>query len=923
MYRITQDYKGFIWIITDKGISKFDGKTFKNFTVKDGLPSNDIWSIRITPDNKIWYFSKANKLGYILNDKVYAFSSKKKKVLYPRAILQAKDSIIFNDGISSFALKDSIWETTLNLTLKNKITPTLKIIHPIIHSTGINNSRDSIFFYKKNKEKKLSTDSKVLNTISEHGQINDSLYINIGAHNYFIENFNKEEVYSFSYTSQNLPHNLKYFRYHNVNNQVQFTGMNFISYLGEKGVLKNTVSIPKNLNAHFSFIDNMGNIWSATFNKGVFMLPKEKQQVKTVGKNKKVQRLKLIKDNIYASIYKEGFFKIIDTLQPIIKNNGFQYSVTHITSLQTTFFSSEYNIFSYKNDKITKLNTPHETLGRNTFARKIIAFNGFLYGNNSFGIRKINSKKFTTEKEYQLNGASSFSKTTSQLFIGNQAGLFRLKNDSIVKLNSNKLFNKPVLSQVNLNNTFTVIGTDGFGAYITDGNTAIFINKTTDLSVQNIFIDSNKSIWLATQKGIYKVIKNKKTYTILHSYFESDGLLSNNTNSVVKKNDSLYVATDLGISILDLKQRRTNQLQGLYIKSIIVNTKNYITDSISIPYKNNNYTTVSFGAINYGSQQNLTYQYKLEPIHNKWITTNTPEINFTDLKPNTYHLELKVTNHQENEILKTVVIVITPLWWQTLWCKIGLFLFISFGIILFNRWTKQSIKESTRKNILKKQKDIEYQLYALRSQMNPHFVFNSLNAIQYFMTKNEMELSEKYLVKFSRLIRMFFDYSREKNITLEQEILLLKSYLEIEKMRFGDDFKFNFNIDESLNLDTKIPTMLLQPIVENAVNHGLFHKNGKGFIDISLKKSPFKNEFIIAIKDNGVGFLKSKEIQKKSIKKHTSRSTLIIADKIKLINESLEWHISQETIDLKGKNSSGTLVLLTFKKIKYDRSNIN
>jgi len=924
VYRITQDYDGFIWIITDKGISKFDGENFKNFTIKEGLPSNDIWNIRITPDNKIWYFSKANKLGYILNNKVFSFSSKTNKVMYPRTILQSKNTISFNDGINYLNLKDSIWKTTPNKFLKGDVFSSIqKVINTNTTHHTINRTNDSLILYSKEKETKHKINKNLFKTLYEHGQINDSLYINIGRNNYLIENFNTKQITSFSYISQNLAKEKKYFRFHNVNNKIQLTGADFVGYLGKKYSIKDIIHIPKKLNSHFSFIDKTGNIWSATFNKGIFMLPKEKQLVKILAKNKKIQFLKKVQNKLYAGIYKEGFFQINQKTHLVIKNKHFQYSITPIDTLKTTFFSSEYDVYSYNSNKKTLINIPIERHNKNEFARKLIDFKGFLYGNNSFGIRKINIEKLTTEKIYKLNGVTSFSKTKIKLFTGNQSGLFLFKNDNFIKLNKHSLFDKPILCQNQLNSNYIIVGTDGYGAYITNGEDLIKVKNTEKYNVQDIFIEKNKNIWLATQKGVHKVIKYLEKYIITKSFYKSDGLLSNNINCITVKNDSLYTGTDNGISVISLQQAPINQLQKIHIKSLLLNDISYKTDTISTSYKSNGLLAVSFGSINYSDQQNLIYQYKLEPIQNNWITTNTTELNFTTLKPDTYSLHLKVNNHHKHKEIKTITIKINPLWWQTTWFKIGVFLLLVFCVYLFNKWTKYTVEKATRKNILKKQKDIEYELYALRSQMNPHFVFNSLNAIQYYITKNEIELSEKYLVKFSRLIRMFFDFSREKNITLEQEMLLLKSYLEIEKMRFGDDFKFNINVDKSLNIETKIPTMLLQPIVENAVNHGLFHKNGDGTIDISVKKSTFKNEFIIAIKDNGVGLKKSKEIQKNSIKKHTSRSTLIIANKIKLINKSLQWHITQEVIDLETKNTSGTLVLLTFKEIKNDKSNIS
>ena len=921
VYRITQDYNGFIWFITDKGISKFDGKTFKNFIIKDGLPSNDVWQIKITPDNKIWFFSKSNKLGYIFNDKVRSFGSKNNNVFFPRTILQSQNTIYFNNGNNLNLLKDSIWISLTNPHCKKTNLDKQKVIHSIINYHGID--KNNVYFYKKNNIKVFPIKKGIYNTISEHGQINDSLYSSTSKKHYVIENFNSEKVYTIPYTSQGLSENLKHFRLHNVNNHIQVTGMNFVSSLGRKGILNNLIHIPKKLNSHFSFIDRIGNIWSATFNKGVFLLPKEKQHTKILAENKKIQHLKLINNNLYASIYKEGFFKINNTIHPIIKNNCFQYSISNLKKSNTIIFSSEYHLYKYKNNETAVIKNKEMVSFKNTLARKIINYKDFLYGNNAFGFSKINPSNFNIIKQYQLYGINSFSKTKNNLFIANPSGLYILKNDSVKKLQSKEIFNKPILMQANYTDSKIIVGTDGNGAYITDGKTVSFIKNSSNLSVQSTFVDSKKNIWLATSKGVHKVIKEHNKYKIRQSFYESDGLISNKINSIVIKRDSLYAATDIGISVLPLLKEEINQLQKLYIKSITVNNQKFKGDSIQFPYKNNNILSISFGAINFSNQQNLKYQYSLNPIQKKWTATSTPQINFNDLQPNTYLLKLKVINHHKKERNKTILIKITPLWYQTWSFKILIFIIICITLFYFDKWSRKKILEQVTKEGQAQQKAAEHELHALRSQMNPHFVFNSLNAIQYYMTKNRLDLSEKYLIKFSRLIRMFFDSSGEQFITLEQEIQLLKSYLEIEKMRFEEDFEFHFIIDKSINLDTKIPTMLLQPIVENAVNHGIFHLKAKGVIEITIKNAGIKNEFIIIIKDNGIGIKMAKEIKANSIKKHVSKSTKIIIDRIALINQSLEWFITQETIDLTNKNKSGTAVILTFKKIKNDESNIS
>ncbi|SED16973.1 Y_Y_Y domain-containing protein [Tenacibaculum sp. MAR_2009_124] len=917
VYRITQDYEGFIWFITDKGMVKYDGKTFKTFTTKNGLPTNDIWNIRITPDNKVWYFSKSNKLGYIKNDSVYAFATKTNKTLYPRAIFQVKNKVGFNDGIFHYTLKDSLWKATKNLISNNERYSKQKVIHPTIRFHSVGKKGNNIVFYKEKNKKIFPIEKEILETTSENGQINDSLYISIAKQHYVIENFNSEKIHTHTYASQNLPRNLKYFRFHNVNNHIQLTGMNFVSYLDVNGRLKNTVSIPEKRNSHFSFVDKTGNIWSATFNKGVFMLPKEKQQLQILGEGKKIQQLKYIEDKIYAGVYKEGFFILEDNnLRSLIKNSGFQYGINYIDTLKTTFFSSEYDVYSYKNKTIkkVKVSTPKYEHFKNEFARKLIGFKGVLYGNNSFGVHKINSKNFIVEKEYKLFGVSSFSKTNTQLFIGNQSGLYSLQNDVFFKLEKHSLFQKPILFQTQFNNNYTVVGTDGFGAYFTDGKEVMFIDNSENLSVQNIFINTDKSVWLATEKGVHKAIKQENGYQITQSFFETDGLLSNKTNSVTVKNDSLFVATDIGVSVISLRRKPINQLQKLYIKALTASGISYKGDTISFPYKENSSLNISFGAVNYSNQKNLRYQYKLNPIQKKWIHTNTSEINFSQLAPKTYRLHLKVSNHKQQSITKVITLIVLPLWYQTYWFKgTAFFVFLVFLYFLY-QWNKKRIEEKSKQEVKVKQQLVEQELYALRSQMNPHFVFNSLNAIQYYITKNEIDLSEKYLVKFSKLIRMFFDFSAEKTITLQQEIDLLNGYLEIEKMRFGDGLNYQFIIDKSINLKTSIPTMLLQPILENAVNHGVFHNNRKGNIIIYIENIT-KNEFKITIEDDGVGFKKAQEIKENSIKKHTSKSTKIMKDRIALINQSKKWKVVKKIVHLNNNKITGTSVTLTFKML--------
>ncbi|PKG53407.1 sensor histidine kinase [Olleya sp. 1-3] len=234
---------------------------------------------------------------------------------------------------------------------------------------------------------------------------------------------------------------------------------------------------------------------------------------------------------------------------------------------------------------------------------------------------------------------------------------------------------------------------------------------------------------------------------------------------------------------------------------------------------------------------------------------------------------------------------------------------------VFNNRKNKLIQEQLETKLNNQKRQHELELNALRAQMNPHFVHNSLNAIQYYIQLNEVEKSEDYLSKFSKLMRQFFEYSRKERISVAHEISLLKNYLDIEKLRFEDDFDFQLNIDKALDTqDLFLPPMILQPIVENAINHGIFHKKGKGEVSIdfvSINDYSFKVE----ITDDGIGINKSKLMNAKKKQTHTEHSSFVLEERLTLLKDSKHWDVAftiQDRADTSDK--TGTKVTLIFKE---------
>lgn len=191
---------------------------------------------------------------------------------------------------------------------------------------------------------------------------------------------------------------------------------------------------------------------------------------------------------------------------------------------------------------------------------------------------------------------------------------------------------------------------------------------------------------------------------------------------------------------------------------------------------------------------------------------------------------------------------------------------------------------------LAEKKIAELEVRTLQMQMNPHFIFNALNSIQSFIINNDPLAANEYLSNFSNLMRLLLDSSRNKYVSIESELKLIKLYIQVEKSRFPKTFDYEIVIDPSLNLNTEIPTMIIQPFIENAINHGLRNKAEKGFLSIQLLEK--ENSLIALVQDDGIGLEKSLELQKKMKHGYKSQALQITEERIQIYNTNNQGKMS-------------------------------
>lgn len=253
------------------------------------------------------------------------------------------------------------------------------------------------------------------------------------------------------------------------------------------------------------------------------------------------------------------------------------------------------------------------------------------------------------------------------------------------------------------------------------------------------------------------------------------------------------------------------------------------------------------------------------------------------------------------------------------WFFITGLLIIAIASIIFYRSLalkrKNEKLKSEHEQAILKNHAAELEMQALRAQMNPHFIFNCLSSINRFILKNETEAASDYLTKFSRLIRMVLNNSKQSFITLEDELEMLRLYMDMERLRFKNSFDYSITFTNSIDIDNIfVPPLLLQPFVENAIWHGLMHKQGAGRLEITLSTSGKILTCIIS--DNGVGREKSAMLKSKSSSKEKSMGMRLTSERLALLNRNSEEKTNFHFEDISDENGNvaGTKVIL---KLNY------
>ncbi len=909
IYDITQDREGFIWISSEGGLCRFDGNQFEKDPIAQGLVA-EVVELEVDSKGNLWLIDLVANVGcydgenYIIKRKgtspyiqfvnykedklgndwflsegkvVVEIHSEEGKeihqILYERKDLERCESMVVGADSSMYLISNVGIGHFENYQLEFR-----PFAQPFISlpANGITYEKDLLFSLR--------------NKLYRYDLEKDSLFT---AFDEFKDQINSEIIHMFYHD-------------HNLWIATRTEGLFFVkdAHLPNPKLNRLLDGIIVGSIHH----DQHGGYWLGTEGNGLYYLPDLNTQILP---NKNIGTILTAVDTDSSGLiilgYDDGLFKIFDENYQLLKEEYLGNDEERVYEITTN--PAQRKIF-LATKKLWEIDTTFQvqTLNKSMYLKAIrYGEIGRLWvgASSVAGVYEEDGtfRRLLNERTYAVEPAG-----LNSAWFGTTKGLYHYA-DGAMKFIEDSLLQQEI-QDIHLAEDSTLwVATLTGGLFLYKNGQIIHHfhagNGLESNHCRKILLD-DKFAWIATGLGVNQI--NLKDFSSIFSIGKDEGLPSIEVNDIAKNKDRIFVATNKGLAIFRDTSSFLELPVKLYLSSVKIQEKDTaIVEEYDLTYEQNN-IKIEFAGIALRHAKELNYEYQMEGIDEDWVSTRLGVAQYPSLPSGEYVFRVRAqTRNTFWSDEKVLTFRISKAYWEEWWFYLGIVLIAAALGAIFVR---AIIEDSQRRNEIQ-EKLKNSQLVALRARMNPHFLFNALNSIQELIIRDDKRSANRYLSQFSRLMRGTLNMSDKDEVALQNEIESLELYLSLEALRFEKDFEYQFDIASGLNTqEVKIPSLLIQPYVENAIIHGLMHRRGLKKLFVSFK---WEEPYLVAmVEDNGVGRKRAKEIQIRNGRPHHSTGMGLTKNRLDLLNSTHQERLNVLVEDLKDKNdlAIGTRVTL-------------
>jgi ligand-binding sensor domain-containing protein len=931
VYCMTQDRDGFIWFGTETGLSRYDGSHFKNFTREDGLPDYEIIQLFSDSKGRVWISPFRKTVCYYYKGSIH--NNENDTVLKK---LRPKDNVIryAEDNNGNMLLQETgrlhLVTTTGEVTTISEVNGT-----PIQYVSQVSSRKaggfwvvidEKVYAFHKNR----FTLRTAIDVEPERGQA--VLHFNASSfrHETLMWRKSLNEIAVLKLDDNKTVTYPYAFRIKHINFALP-DAQSVVSCTRDGAYVYN-LNYPDSI-AHFlpgipvsnMLKDSEGNWWFSTFGKGVYRLNSAAvRNLRIAIKDQEdfqVMSFVQYKNWVLAASTRMVLHKLQAATARLEGQVSFTWPGTNPKLIKSSL--GDNSVLVGTNVFLVKLSpdlTSYAAILNDFSVKALCTHKNTVLAGNEKCVLVIDQASLTVQDTLWRERATCLFSDNDTIYIGTLNGLYQMTPDKKVKFlgEENKVFQSRIAAVCEDDNHVIWVATigDGLVAWRNGKVLKRFTHKdglTSDIC-RALFSEGGQ-LWIGTDKGLNKINVLQPGYPV-QKYTSSDGLSSDIINAIYVYNKKVYVGTPEGVTFFDEEKMASQSQCNLQFVDITIDGQTYhpADAPVLIPHKKNN-IQFNYVGISYKSAGDIRYRYRLLGLDSAWLETKETFLHYPTLPSGDYSLELQAINKFGiySKVL-TTRFTIDKLLYERTWFRILIGVVFLAATTLLVWLIIQRIRKREQEKTATNKRISELEQLSRKAQMNPHFIFNSLNSIQQYVMDADVAGANKFISGFSRLIRQTLDFSSKPEISLEEELDYLTNYLDIERTRLENTFSWAVDIDDTVNTaEYYIPPMILQPFVENSVRHGLrFRRDKEGKVIIKVKREC--DHLVCILEDNGVGRKAAMKYKSVSPINYQSKGMSLTADRIDMFNKEHEHKITMQIDDLEDseQNALGTRVTICF-----------